>query len=548
MDSAEEEEHAVRTSWLIGRNQIWRFHMKISHTYTYIHKTLQPDDPQSSLINNHTFSSRTIGPCLILTAAMFFAPSVFAATQSCDVRVNNTHQKLDECITKEGLFQHLKAFQIIADNNADLPGSRVTGTAGYEGSVAYIVQKMTEAGYNVSLQELPLFISYTSVNELDMVSPTSAIYGYLTDFSPMSNTDGGNVTAELALPPGDKRGCQASDFVGFPVGKIALVKRVGTSTSPGECPMRVKVLNAAGAGAIGVITYREDISPTTLTQYTLGTPPLTNGVPAVAVRNGVANQFLALIQAGTPPRVHLNLQVVRKDVVTHNVIAESKTGNPNNVIMAGAHLDSVPAGPGINDNGSGSAAILEIALKMAKVKPVNKLRFAWWTAEEVGLVGSTFYVNSLSAAEKAKIAIYFNHDMMASDNGPRIITGTGSENIIGLYTGYFDKLGLAYYAATVYDAGAARSDHAPFVNAGIPTANLFTGAEGLWTAADSVAIPDLAPYRTIGQAYAGCYHLPCDNLDSSNLDMNLLEQMTRATAFAILSYGMNTKSLNGVKG
>ena len=101
---------------------------------------------------------------------------------------------------------------------------------------------------------------------------------------------------------------------------------------------------------------------------------------------------------------------------TANVLAERTGTNNNNVVMAGAHLDSVLAGPGINDNGSGSAAILEAAVVLAKVNPQNTLRFAWWGAEESGLVGSTNYVNGLSQAEKDRIALYLNFDMVGSPN------------------------------------------------------------------------------------------------------------------------------------
>ena len=107
---------------------------------------------------------------------------------------------------------------------------------------------------------------------------------------------------------------------------------------------------------------------------------------------------------------------LRQILPTANVLAEKTGTNDDNVVMAGAHLDSVLAGPGINDNGSGSAAILEAAVQLAKLKPQNTLRFAWWGAEESGLVGSTNYVNGLSQAEKDRIALYLNFDMVGSPN------------------------------------------------------------------------------------------------------------------------------------
>ena len=103
------------------------------------------------------------------------------------------------------------------------------------------------------------------------------------------------------------------------------------------------------------------------------------------------------------------------------MLAETSSGRADNVVMVGAHLDSVSRGPGINDNGSGSAAILEVAEAMRKVKPTNKVRFAWWGAEESGLVGSTNYVNGLSPAEQDKIALYLNFDMIGSPNFGRFV-------------------------------------------------------------------------------------------------------------------------------
>ena len=114
--------------------------------------------------------------------------------------------------------------------------------------------------------------------------------------------------------------------------------------------------------------------------------------------------------------MHMIADVLRATVPTANVIAESRSGDPSNVVMAGAHLDSVSQGPGVQDNGSGSAALLEVAEQMAKVNPHNKVRFAWWTAEESGLVGSTYYVNSLTEDEQDDISLYLNFDMIGSPN------------------------------------------------------------------------------------------------------------------------------------
>ena len=176
---------------------------------------------------------------------------------------------------------------------------------------------------------------------------------------------------------------------------------------------------------------------------------------------------------------------------TTNVIAETTSGDPNNVIVVGAHLDSVGVGPGINDNGSGSATILEIAEQMSKVKPRNKVRFIWFGAEESGLLGSEAYVASLSPQERSQIAAMLNFDMVGSPNFVRFVydgdlsdspplpggAPEGSAQIEQLFLDYFASQGLAT-EPTAFDG---RSDYGPFLEAGIPAGGLFTGAEGIKT-------------------------------------------------------------------
>ena len=201
----------------------------------------------------------------------------------------------------------------------------------------------------------------------------------------MSYSGSGDVTAAvtaLAAPPADPTpGCEAADFAGFPAGNIALISR-------GACTFAIKATNAYNAGASGVVIYNNTAGEL---NGTLGNG-FTLDIPVTSVTQAVGQQL-----AATPGLVmRLKTDTFRGIATTYNVLAETPGGDPNNVIMAGAHLDSVNAGPGIQDNGSGSAAILEVAEQMAKVKPRNKVRFAWWGAEEAGLVGSTYYVNNLS--------------------------------------------------------------------------------------------------------------------------------------------------------
>jgi Zn-dependent M28 family amino/carboxypeptidase len=221
------------------------------------------------------------------------------------------------------------------------------------------------------------------------------------------------------------------------------------------------------------------------------------------------------------------------------VIAETRKGDPNRVIVVGAHLDSVPAGPGINDNGSGSGTILEIAEVYAqqRLTPRNKLRFMWYGAEEFNLIGSTFYVNNLSQAERDKIELMLNFDMIGSPNFVRFVydgnnsAGGGAVGPAG--SGAIEQLFLDYFAsqglATDPTPFNGRSDYGPFIAAGIPAGGLFTGAEGIKTAEQAAIYGG-----TAGTQYDPCYHLACDTY--ANNSNTALDQMSDAVAHAVLLF------------
>jgi Zn-dependent M28 family amino/carboxypeptidase len=232
------------------------------------------------------------------------------------------------------------------------------------------------------------------------------------------------------------------------------------------------------------------------------------------------------------------------------VLAESTSGDDSNTVMAGAHLDSVGAGPGIQDNGSGSAALLEVAEQMAKVNPRNQVRFAWWGAEESGLVGSTFYVNSLSQKQQDDIALYLNFDMIGSPNhvffvydgddsdgegagpGPE-----GSAQIEEFYEDFYTNRGLPFKGTDF----SGRSDYGPFIAVGIPAGGLFTGAEGIKTAEEAALWGG-----TAGDQYDPCYHLACDTF--ANVNVSALDVNSDAVAASVLQYAMNTETINGERG
>ncbi|HSL31847.1 MAG TPA: M28 family peptidase, partial [Anaerolineales bacterium] len=421
--------------------------------------------------------SKTIRILIVLTmfAAVFgFAPTVLAGPAACDTRVNNTHAKLLECVTLEGVREHQAAFQEIADENG---GTRASGTPGYDESVDYVVERMTAAGYNVTLHSFPhLFVPPPVVQQ---TAPTTGSYlanpavgtGYGTATGAVTPVD-----INLSPPRDNTSGCEAADFTGFPAGNIALVQR-------GTCPFATKAVNAEAAGASAVIIFNQGntAAPDRNNAVNPTLAPFTVGIPVVGISfaDGVA-----LAAPGSQATVTVQQP---QTIMVQNVLAESKSGNANNVVMAGAHLDSVFAGPGINDNGSGSAALLEIAEQMAKVNPRNKVRFAWWGAEESGLVGSIAYVNSLSQAERAKIALYLNFDMVGSPNHVFFIYDgddsdgvgagpgpAGSAEIEKTFEAFFNMVGEPFKGTDF----SGRSDYGPFIAAGIPSGGLFTGAEG----------------------------------------------------------------------
>jgi Zn-dependent M28 family amino/carboxypeptidase len=466
-----------------------------------------------------------------------------AGPSSCDKRTNDTAEKLLECVTLAGVREHQAALQAIADANG---GNRFSGLPGYDASVDYVVERLRAAGYDPEVQEF----DYTAYRELgpsalQQTAPNSVTYIEGTDFGAIDQTDPGDVTApvtavdlKLGLGNTSTSGCETTDFNGFPQGNIALLQR-------GTCTFELKAENAAAAGAVGIVIFNQgntaDESRQNIPAVTL-TANNTSGIPVLGTTYALGEQLAGI--AGLEMRVFANTE--RRILPTFNVLAETpRGGDDSNVVMVGAHLDSVLAGPGINDNGSGSAVILEVAEQMRKVEPTNKVRFAWWGAEESGLVGSTNYVNGLTDAERADIALYLNFDMVGSPNFVRFIYDgdgstfglegpAGSAAIEAGFEDFYADRGLAFEATQI----DFRSDYAAFFNNDIPFGGLFTGAEGIKTAAQQTRYGGVA-----GQQYDPCYHAACDTF--TNNSNEVLDLNSDAIAFATLTYAMDTSSVNG---
>lgn len=475
--------------------------------------------------------SRTRRMILLGTAlclALSMAPAALAGPNSCDTRVNNTINKLLQCTNVDGAREHQAALQTIADANN---GIRTSGTPGYDASVDYVAEKMEAAGYDVTVQpfQFQTFITL-SPTVLEQVSPPPA-GPIVTNI--MAYSGSGDVTAAVSTLA-VITGCDAGDFAGFPAGNIALISR-------GACSFAIKATNAYNAGAAGVVIYNN--APGTL-NGTLGNA-FNLDIPVTSVTQDVGQAL-----AATPGLVlRLKAETFRGIATTYNVLAEKTGKNADNVVMVGAHLDSVNTGPGIQDNGSGSAALLEVAENMAKVEPQNTLRFAWWGAEESGLVGSTYYVNNLSQEEQDEIALYLNFDMIGSPNHVFFIYDGDDSDMVGAGPGpdgsaqiedtfeaFYDSRDIPYKGTDF----SGRSDYGPFIAVGIPSGGLFTGAEGIKTAEEVVLWGG-----TAGDQYDPCYHLACDTFD--NINLSAFDTNVDAVAYATLSYSMSTSLINGEK-
>jgi len=506
---------------------------------------------------------------LVALAAIAAAlPAPVAQAQpghSCDRRNNNSFQKLLDCVTVEGVREHQAAFQEIADNNDDpfYPGTRAAGTAGYDGSVDYVAGLLEDAGYEVTLD--PVDITFTFPAVLQQLTPAAVDY----ETGVFTGSGDGDVSAAItavdinvAPPQANTSGCDGAfteaavgapivadpagpnDFAGFTAGHIALIQR-------GGCSFALKAINAQAAGASAVVIFNQGNDPTRVALI-IGNavPPEGSTAPAVTVPVVGASfaDGVALSQALTA-RVVVPPTETRTDF---NVIAELPGKNDDNVVMAGAHLDSVIAGPGINDNGSGSAALLETALLMANLNPQNTLRFGWWAAEEQGLVGSADYVAGLSQAECDRIALYMNYDMVGSPNyifmvydadestfpaPDGVVIPPGSQAIEDVYESYYTLVGEPYDDTEF----SGRSDYEAFILAGIPASGLFTGAEVAKTDEQEAIWGG-----TAGDPFDPCYHLACDTYD--NVDLHALEVNSDLIAFAMLTFAYSTESVNGVPG
>jgi Zn-dependent M28 family amino/carboxypeptidase len=465
----------------------------------------------------------------IVLAAPVLASPAAAQTDSSALR---------EAVTLEAVRAHQSALADIAAANG---GTRAAGTPGNQASIAYVEEKLEEAGYQVTVQPFHFLIfEETAPPAMARVAPEPRDYVHATDFLTARYSGSGTVegvvvpTTDVVIPPtpepSSTSGCEPEDFPPAPAETaVALVQR-------GTCTYQQKVDNATAAGYGAVLIFNEgQPGRQEVVQATL-TGPVT--VPALSTSFAVGEELVGLAQAGEV-RVRVAVETTTTATQTANVIAETEDGSADSVVVIGAHLDSVTEGPGINDNGSGTATILEIALQLRKlgVTTPNRLRFAFFGAEEWGLLGSTHYVGALTPEELDQIVLNLNFDMLGSPNPVSFVyDGDGSETgpVGPPGSGEIEAVFLDYMQSgnlptrpTAFDG---RSDYGPFIAKGIPAGGLFTGAEGLKTEEEAAEFGG-----TAGEAYDKCYHQACDDL--ANVNEPALDALADAAAHAVLHFG-----------
>ncbi|CAE6389600.1 unnamed protein product [Rhizoctonia solani] len=460
-------------------------------------------------------------------------------------------------IKLSALQEHAKSLQGFADGGG---GTRVFGLKGHNASVGksgrytyheqftntqiapdYVATIAEQAGYDVQRQTFPHVYFEVLTQKFTAGTPIN-----ITAMTYSTSTPTGGITAPLVLIPdpdtAPSAGCTPADFAGIDVkGKIALIQR-------GACDFAVKDNNAKEAGAVGVVIYNNVAAPLS------GSLLVSNDsayVPIGSISQAEGELLAQKLSSGQSINVTLEILVLSEQRYSSNVVATSKTGDQNNVVFIGSHLDSVIAGPGINDNGSGSITVLELAVQLAKYKLTNAVRFAWWTVEEYGIVGSGHYVDSLSQTERDKIALYINLDMVASPNYViAVYDGDGSAGInpgpTPAGSGAVEKVFTDYFASknisSVPTSFNGRSDYAPFIAEGvdIPSGGLFTGAEGIKTEEQAKLFGG-----TAGVAYDVNYHAKGDTYDNLNFEAFLIN--AKASAHAIATFIQSTAVVDAEK-
>ncbi|KAF6822197.1 aminopeptidase [Colletotrichum plurivorum] len=456
-----------------------------------------------------------------MKTAIALALPALAGAVKCKPYVES--EKLQELIIIEDLLAGSQKLQDIADAHG---GNRAFGGGGHNATVDWLVEELEKLDY-FDVYKQPFTENFAG----SKVSLT--VGGAAVDARPMTYTPSGEA-AGVPLVNVANVGCEASDYPAAVSGAVALVSR-------GSCNFAVKAELGGAAGAAAVLVYNTEPGPVA------GTLGEANDAyaPAIGISQDQGKAFAASLAAGEELLVDINVVSIIEDRVNYNVIAETRGGDHDNVLMIGGHSDSVFAGPGINDDGSGTVGVLTVAKALTQFTTKNAVRLGFWGAEEYGKLGSYFYVKQLNGSDEevSRIRAYLNFDMIASPNPKLAIYDgdgsafnfsgpAGSDVIEKDFEEFFESKGLGH-VPTEFNG---RSDYAAFIENGIPSGGLFTGAEGLKTEAEAALFGGEA-----GVAYDVNYHLIGD--DITNLDNDAYLVNTKAIAHTVAKYAMSWESL-----
>ncbi len=438
-------------------------------------------------------------------------------------------------VSADRMLVHLRALQDIANANK---GTRAEGTPGYDASVDYVAKTLRDRGFDVSTPQF---------DRLYAVSPggpamTVAGRSYQVDqASLLIQTPPGGLTGQ-PVRPAQPSGCAPGDYPAVvPKGAIAVV-------DDARCSVVDKQNSAVARGAAALIvvsTPNGQGAPSTL--FNAGY------FKQLRVPVAVAGSSAAGALAGATGPIRLVLDARNITITSRNVLAQTRTGSPHEVVMVGAHLDSPRGSPGINDDGSGVAAVLETALQLGPLATVNNaVRFVFWGAEEDGLNGAMDYVFGMDSDQLNDIALYLDFTMLGSPNagfftddgdqsgppGPGVSSGDVPEGSAGIER----TLGGYLYLAGKRPADmplTTRADYRPFMVAGVPIGGMTTGASQTKTIVQARLWGGQA-----GAPFDPNYQTPRDTVDSINRDA--LAIMGSGVAFAVGTYAESVGGVNGV--
>ncbi|KAJ2903966.1 peptidase family M28 [Zalerion maritima] len=435
-------------------------------------------------------------------------------------------EKLQSLIKGDNLLARAEKLYEISKLGEDEYGhpTRVIGSAGHAGTLDYIYSSVMGLGdhYTVWNQSFPAVSGNVFESRLVLgdTVPSSA--------SPMSLTpptkDKEPVHGDLVLVAND--GCDPSDYDAEKLGgNIAMVLR-------GKCSFGTKSDLAGKAGAVAAVVYNYEKD---VVHGTLGTPT-SDQIATFGLSGDEAEPFIKKLEEGKRVDAIAYIDSVVNVIDTTNILAQTAGGcDADNVVMLGGHSDSVPEGPGINDDGSGSISLLEVATQLTKFEVNNCVRFAWWAGEEEGLLGSDYYVSVLTPEENKKIRLFMDYDMMGSPNFAYQVydarddaNPVGSQELRDLYIDWYEAHELNH----TFIPFDGRSDYDGFIRNGIPGGGIATGAEGIKTEKEAAMFGGKA-----GDWYDPCYHQLCD--DVGNVNVTAWVVNTRLIAHSVATYAIS---------